>query len=299
MRYSTIRWITSNQPAFGAIGPSRMDPRTGEILDADILIEGNFMQGFRNTYRRWAGPDAMAQSAFPQLAETPSFLPSDLRCDVQAGMLDGAAFMRTAMLIEGAMMAADVAPGLEREHFGFEHLAMHDGAQWRAMLIDARSRAERGLAAQLPEFRGYDWDPAVIRRAQENIAHVGLEKIVRVSCKPLSLVQKPSHRPLPTGLMVCNPPYGERIGEKERLRAVYRQLGEIMLTQFPGWQAAILTSDLDLGKATGLRSHKRYALYNGAIAVNLLLFDLGKNDLRQTPASPAAIDAPPAVLYRF
>ncbi|MFI4925985.1 MAG: zinc-dependent metalloprotease, partial [Vicinamibacteria bacterium] len=110
VRYSTIRWITSNAPSFGAIGPSRMDPRTGEILDADVLIEGNFMQGFRNTYRRWAGPDAMAQSAFPQLAETPSFLPADLRCDVQAGMLDGAALLRTALLLEGAMPPGSSVP---------------------------------------------------------------------------------------------------------------------------------------------------------------------------------------------
>ena len=56
VRYSTIRWITSNQPAFGAIGPSRMDPRTGEILDADILFEASFIQGFRNGYRRLRRP---------------------------------------------------------------------------------------------------------------------------------------------------------------------------------------------------------------------------------------------------
>lgn len=200
------------------------------------------------------------------------------------------------LLIEGAMMAADIAPGLHRRQFGFEHLAMHDDAQWRAILQDARNRAERGLAAQLPEFRGYDWDPAVIRRAQENIARIGLEKIVRVSCKPLSELQKPNHRPLPHGLLVCNPPYGERIGDKERLVAVYRQLGETMLAQFPGWHAAILTSDLDLGKSTGLRSHKRYALYNGTIAASLLLFDLGNNELRDKHASRETATATPVPL---
>lgn len=200
------------------------------------------------------------------------------------------------LLIEGAMMAADMAPGLHRRQFGFEHLAMHDDVQWRAILQDARNRAERGMAAQLPEFRGYDWDPAVIRRAQENIARIGLEKIVRVSCKPLSELQKPNHRPLPLGLLVCNPPYGERIGDKERLVAVYRQLGETMLAQFPGWHAAILTSDLDLGKSTGLRSHKRYALYNGTIAASLLLFDLGNNELRDKGATRESVASPPAPL---
>ena len=84
---------------------------------------------------------------------------------------------------------------------------------------------------------------------------------------------------MPLGLLVCNPPYGERLGEKERLASLYRQLGEVMLAEFPNWQAAILTSDIDLGKATGLRSHKRYALFNGAIATSLLLFDLAKNEI--------------------
>ncbi len=192
------------------------------------------------------------------------------------------------LLLEGAMMAADIAPGLGRKRFGFEHLLMHDAVQWQTILSDAASRAERGRAAQLPEFRGYDWDPAVIRRAQDNIARIGLEKIVRVSCKPVAQLQKPSHRPLPFGLLVCNPPYGERLGEKEGLVTLYRQLGEVMLAEFPGWQAAILTADVDLGKATGLRSHKRYALFNGAIATSLLLFDLGKNELRDSAGSALA-----------
>ena len=191
------------------------------------------------------------------------------------------------LLLEGAMMAADMAPGLGRPRFGFENLLLHDAAQWQAILSDASSRAEKGLGSQLPEFRGYDWDPAVVRRAQDNIAELGLGRVVRVSCKPVSELKKPTHMPLPMGLLVCNPPYGERIGEKERLKTLYAQLGEIMLAEFPGWHAAILTSDLDLGKATGLRSHKRYALYNGTIATSLLLFNLGENEFRDHHSRPA------------
>ncbi len=198
------------------------------------------------------------------------------------------------LLLEGAMMAADIAPGLARKRFGFERLRFHDGAQWQALVSDARGRAERGRAAQLPEIRGYDADQAVIRRAQENIARLGLEKTVRVSARPVSQLAKPTHRPLPYGLLICNPPYGERLGEKEQLRGLYRQLGELMLAEFPGWQAAIFTSELELGKATGLRSHKRYALYNGAIATHLLLFDLAGNELRDMGLAPvAASDAEP------
>ena len=185
------------------------------------------------------------------------------------------------------MMAADIAPGLARRRFGFERWKGHNETQWQALLADARGRAERGRASSLPEIRGYDADPGVIRSAQQNIARMGLEKTVRVSVKSLSLLKKPSHAPMPFGLLVCNPPYGERLGDKASLVYLYRQLGDLMAAEFSGWQAALLTSDLELGKATGLRSHKRYALWNGAIAAHLLLFDLAANELR-SPRSPAA-----------
>ncbi|KZX60140.1 23S rRNA (guanine(2445)-N(2))/(guanine(2069)-N(7))-methyltransferase [Halioglobus sp. HI00S01] len=195
------------------------------------------------------------------------------------------------LLLEGAMMAADIAPGLGRKRFGFEKLPEHNDTQWRAILADARGRAERGRAAQLPEIRGYDADPKVIRRAQENIAQLGMEKVVRVAVKPLAEQKKPTHKPLPYGLLVCNPPYGERLGEKRSLVRLYGQLGQLMSREFAGWDAAVFTSDLELGRAIGLRSHKRYALYNGALEAHLLLLQLTDNHYREVAATarePAA-----------
>jgi 23S rRNA (guanine2445-N2)-methyltransferase / 23S rRNA (guanine2069-N7)-methyltransferase len=191
------------------------------------------------------------------------------------------------LLLEGAMMAADIAPGLERSRFGFERLRAHDARQWQALLSDARGRAERGRRVQLPEIRGYDADPRVIRRAQENIARLDMQNIVRVSVKPLAELKKPTHKPLPFGLVICNPPYGERLGERRALAPLYRQLGEVLLSEFSGWRAAVFTADKELGKATGLRSHKRYSLYNGALATSLFLFDLADNRLRDAPGAAA------------
>jgi 23S rRNA (guanine2445-N2)-methyltransferase / 23S rRNA (guanine2069-N7)-methyltransferase len=194
------------------------------------------------------------------------------------------------LLLEGAMMVADIAPGLSRKRFGFEKLKNFNEAQWRAIVADARGRADRGRNRDLPEIRGYDADPRVVRRAQENVARAGLEKVVRISVKPLAEFKKPTHKPLATGLLVCNPPYGERLGEKESLTYLYRELGERMSAELPGWQAAIFTSDLELGRATGLRSHKRYTFYNGTIAARLLLFNLEDNQLKDAgaPVAPAA-----------
>ncbi|PLW82722.1 bifunctional 23S rRNA (guanine(2069)-N(7))-methyltransferase RlmK/23S rRNA (guanine(2445)-N(2))-methyltransferase RlmL [Kineobactrum sediminis] len=196
------------------------------------------------------------------------------------------------LLLEGAMMAADIAPGLHRPRFGFERWRDHNPLQWQALLADAQGRAARSRQLQLPEIRGYDADPKVVRMAQENIARAGLESVVRVSCKPLSELQKPSHMPLPQGLLVCNPPYGERLGEKASLRYLYRQLGETMLREFPGWQAAVFTADNDLARATGLRSHKQYKLWNGALETTLLLFDLANNRLSE----PKSGERQPAIL---
>ena len=199
------------------------------------------------------------------------------------------------LLLEGAMMAADIAPGLERPRYGFEALRIHNPSQWQALLADAGGRAERGKSAELPEIRGYDADPAAVRKAHENIARLGLERAVRVSVKPLAELKKPTHKLLEHGLLVCNPPYGERLGERDSLEYLYRQLGEKMITEFPGWQAAIFTSNLELGKAVGLRSHKRYALWNGAIASNLLLFELANNRLSDKTPEPARERAVQAV----
>ena len=197
------------------------------------------------------------------------------------------------LLLEGAMMAADIAPGLARRRFGFEHWSGHNPDQWRALVSDARSRADRGKQAQLPEIRGYDADPRVVRVAQENIARAGLEKVVRVSCKPLAELKKPTHKPLPQGLLICNPPYGERLGEKKSLAYLYRQLGETFVREFKGWQAGVFTADLELGKAIGLRSHKRYALFNGALPAHLLLFELENNTLSDKPLAQGSAEEPP------
>jgi hypothetical protein len=112
VRYSTIRWITSTQPAFGAIGPSRTDPRTGEILDADILFEASMIQGFRNAYRRYTGPDAWQNAILPEtrMNEAPQWLPLDRRCDAEAGAADGAALMHVALLMDGAMPPGSPVP---------------------------------------------------------------------------------------------------------------------------------------------------------------------------------------------
>ena len=178
------------------------------------------------------------------------------------------------LLLEGAMMAADIAPGLARERWGFEALPFHNEQQWRAIRADVEARAQRGRERELPEIRGYDADRRVVAKAQSNIERAGLSGSVRVSCKTLAELRKPTHRPIQQGLVIVNPPYGERMGDSGSLRYLYAELGAALLREFPGWRGAIFTSDKELGLATGLRSYKQYALFNGALPTTLLLFEL-------------------------
>ncbi|WP_231757179.1 bifunctional 23S rRNA (guanine(2069)-N(7))-methyltransferase RlmK/23S rRNA (guanine(2445)-N(2))-methyltransferase RlmL [Microbulbifer elongatus] len=177
-------------------------------------------------------------------------------------------------LVEAALMAADVAPGLLREEFGFERWLNHQSDIWLALREEALQRRAAGLAKVLPEIRGYDADAKVLFAAESNIARAGLDRHVRVSCRPVAGFKVPSHREVQPGLVIVNPPYGERLGEQEALRETYAELGQQLKQEFGGWKAGIFTGNPELCHSTGLRSHKQYKLFNGSIPSQLLLFDI-------------------------
>lgn len=178
------------------------------------------------------------------------------------------------LLIEGALMAMDIAPGMWRTHWAFEHWLKHDAAAWQCVHRDAVQRKARAFERQWPEIRGYDASAAAIRAAEENIERAELTGKVRVVRKELVQFVKPTHCEIDTGLVITNPPYGERLGEQESLRHLYMHLAERLRAEFQGWQAAIFTGNPDLGKTMGLRSNKQYRFFNGAIPAQLLLFDV-------------------------
>ena len=178
------------------------------------------------------------------------------------------------LLIEGAMMAADIAPGLNREKFGFHGWAQHDTDLWDSIRQDALDRCQAGLAKGLPEIRGYDKDTRAVRAAQENIAYAGLDKHVRVIPKPMTAFKRPTHINIEHGLMICNPPYGERWGEMEELRPLYQSLGELAKRECPGWRLAVITGNAELAGELRLRADKKYKLFNGTIPSQLILFQL-------------------------
>ncbi|HJT98235.1 MAG TPA: THUMP domain-containing protein, partial [Rhodanobacteraceae bacterium] len=168
------------------------------------------------------------------------------------------------LLIEGALMAANAAPGLKRDYFGFLGWLGHDAALWTSLVDEARERADAGLRTLKPVFFGYDADPRVLNEAKRNAQAAGVAGFVQLARQDVAHLHRPAECVEP-GLVVSNPPYGERIGERAELPALYRRLGERLRSEFAGWKASIITSDDDLGHALGLRARKRYVLFNGAL----------------------------------
>src|SRR5690606_17118499 len=154
-------------------------------------------------------------------------------------------------------------------------LSLHD-----ALPIFARRAA--GLARKLPKISGYYADLKVIRAEEENIVSAELDHWLRVNRKELAEFKKPTHAHMDYGLIICNPPYGDRLGEIESLKLLYAHLGERLRNEFQGWRAAIFTGNPALGKQMGLRAEKKYKLFNGTIASEVLVFAIDREAFVQS-----------------
>ncbi|MBT7673373.1 MAG: bifunctional 23S rRNA (guanine(2069)-N(7))-methyltransferase RlmK/23S rRNA (guanine(2445)-N(2))-methyltransferase RlmL [Oceanospirillaceae bacterium] len=178
-------------------------------------------------------------------------------------------------LIEAAMMASDTAPGLLRWRFGLQMWKQHNVELWREVWDAAELRREVGEAAATSEIHGYDGQPKAISKCRENLKQAGMTDRIRVSHRELKDLKPLTHQAQQQlGLVITNPPYGERLSEVADMQYLYQHLGERLSQDFIGWELAVFTGNSELGKAVGLRSHKQYSFYNGAIKSQLLMYSL-------------------------
>jgi 23S rRNA (guanine2445-N2)-methyltransferase / 23S rRNA (guanine2069-N7)-methyltransferase len=187
-------------------------------------------------------------------------------------------------LTEAAMIAADAAPALNREYFGFTGWRGHDAALWDLLREEARQRR----AARTPRrcILGSDVDPDAVRMSIENAAHAGVAEWIHVEKRALGEVTRPDSD---SGLVVTNPPYGERIGAESGLSELYSELGQTLREQFKGWQAAVLTGNPPLARNLGVYAKRTHRVYNGTIECRLLRFDLNEAS-EQRPADIVRAD---------
>jgi 23S rRNA (guanine2445-N2)-methyltransferase / 23S rRNA (guanine2069-N7)-methyltransferase len=171
------------------------------------------------------------------------------------------------LLLEGAMIAADYAPGLLRDYFGFIGWKKHDQTLWQTLIDEAQQRKEAGLA-KLPTIVGFDKDRQTVNAALTHIANADLHNKIHIECRDIALAA-PAKSWQP-GLVICNPPYGERLGDEQETAELYKRFGEVLKAHFIGWKAAMIISDPELGFRLGIRSNKPVTLFNGALECKLL-----------------------------
>ena len=164
-------------------------------------------------------------------------------------------------LLEAIQVALDRAPGLDRT-FSFERLRHFQAIEW----ANIRSAAEaRVKPAERMEIRGYDIDERAVRATRRNLQEAGFGSMVTVDCADVLEVQPLTEH----GIMVANPPYGERIGEQEELAAFYPQLGTALKRYWAGWNCFFFTADLRLPKLVGLKPSRKTPLFNGPLECRL------------------------------
>ncbi|MGA9856097.1 MAG: THUMP domain-containing protein [Gammaproteobacteria bacterium] len=189
------------------------------------------------------------------------------------------------LVIEAALMAGDVAPGLLRDYWGFSGWLKHDHGLWKKLIEEARARQIADRVHKLI-ILGFDNDAKAILSAQQNARAAGISPMVRFEHKSLEQNHLPSG--LRPGLVVTNPPYGERLGTVETLGPLYMTLGNWLKQQCLNWHVGVIVGDPELGKQLGIRARKINSFYNGALECKLLQFDIQPHWFMHgdTPATP-------------
>ncbi len=172
------------------------------------------------------------------------------------------------LLIEGAWMAADRAPAMERSDLGLLRWSGHDPRLWDGLIKEARERYRQGLE-KLPRIIGYDVDPVAVRATRVNLRGAGLSKRIDVETRALA-AGPGSDEPEGPGLVVANPPYGERLSEQSAVRAIFTEMSTQLHERFAGWRAAILTTSDEWAIPLSLSSGPDDVFYNGALQCLLL-----------------------------
>lgn len=178
-------------------------------------------------------------------------------------------------LLEAVQVALDRAPGLDRT-FAFERLKSFRALAW----ADIRSAAEaRVKPAEALQIYGYDRDEHAVRASRRNLQQAGFGNVVQVDRSDLLDLDAPAS----AGIMLTNPPYGERIGEQEELAAFYPELGSVLKRRWAGWQCFFFTADLRLPKLVGLKPSRKTPLFNGPLECRLFEIRMVAGSNRSKP----------------
>ncbi len=186
------------------------------------------------------------------------------------------------ILIEAAMLAYNIPPNHDRAQFGFERWKDFDAALWNRVYDEAMAQVRMNG----PVIIGGELSPHVARKAIANIHNAGLEEFITVNTCPFAELEAPEG----PGVLIINPPYGERMDKDEDINAVYKMIGDTLKRKWAGWTAWVITSNLEAAKFIKLTPKPKIKLYNGALDCRFLRYELYAGSRRREPvdAGPAA-----------
>ena len=180
--------------------------------------------------------------------------------------------------IEAGVQALGIAPGIDRR-FAFEDWPLHQGAlraAWDEMKERARAtseeqqRAARAEGAPAPMIQGSDRSAPAVDSARRNAERAGVGAVVRIERAELVDARPIAER----GLVLINPPYGRRLGDRRTLGRLYREIGFVLRAHFSGWRAGVLVADRNLADAIRIPPVAEFPLSNGGLRVTLLRFEI-------------------------
>ena len=168
------------------------------------------------------------------------------------------------LLIEAAMIAADRAPGLYRQHWGFNAWLKHNPELWREVVTEAQVRFRQGLKDTTSRFYGFDIDKRVLDMARTNARRAGLQDLITFNHGDAAALENPVKTDI-KGTIISNPPYGERLESEPALIALHSQFGRVVKARFPGWRLSIFSASPELLSCLQLRSEREFKAKNGPL----------------------------------
>ncbi|OOF54458.1 bifunctional 23S rRNA (guanine(2069)-N(7))-methyltransferase RlmK/23S rRNA (guanine(2445)-N(2))-methyltransferase RlmL [Rodentibacter genomosp. 2] len=167
------------------------------------------------------------------------------------------------LLIEAAQMEAGIAPQLYRLHWGFDFWKGHNQMVWEKVKSEAIASAEEKQGKIQPHFYGFDLDHQVLKKAQRNAKNAGVAHLITWQQGDVAALTNPS--PNEVGMVICNPPYGERLGTTPALIALYSVFGQRLKKEFGGWNASIFSSESTLLDCLRMRANRQFKAKNGPL----------------------------------
>jgi putative N6-adenine-specific DNA methylase len=159
--------------------------------------------------------------------------------------------------IEAAMMAANMAPGMNRSFTAEAWTNLIAKKYWYEAVTEANDLLDDTVQV---DIQGYDIDPAMVKAARENAREAGVDHMIHFQARPVSELNHPKKY----GFLITNPPYGERLEEKENLPGLYREIGQAM-QRLDSWSAYIITGYDEAERYIGRKADKNRKIYNGML----------------------------------